>query len=389
MALVVFNQIKKERERRLKQVKFTVHKLNHRPRPKKKEQIKIIGCFSEFGCEVFGVLYSLPRLIKRFPGCYIVVMGWHGREYLYRHLADEFWEIQEEYMWLRDYCRAFHNISKNLAKIEHEASIHGNVIPSSALGKYAVVNFCRTCGNSWHEWRMKVAKCSKCSSTDVINSIFTDIYQCKLLARRVPRPSVQALEFAAKIVKPNMVGVFARNRKTYGRNLPPEFYIKLIELLRNKGYEPIWLGEKQSTLACPVEDVIDFSRMSESRDLEKTLAIVSKLKFTIQFWTASSRLAGLMGVPFILFESPEQIYNSYSGIMGAQEGKRLEACTFGSKKIVLAHYFNVLEKQAEALVLLDRAITELEQGNYEEVLGMVEDLEFSTLLKQEFKEMLT
>jgi predicted Zn-ribbon and HTH transcriptional regulator len=388
MALVVF-PCHKEREERLKQVKFTVHKLNRRPRPKRKEQIKIVSCFSEFGCEVLGVLYSLPKLIRRFPGCYIVVMGWYGREYLYRHLVDEFWEIGEEYMWLRDYCRAFHNISKNLSQIEKEASWYGDVITASALGKYAVSNFCRTCGNSWHEWRKKITECPKCKSTDIINSIFTDVVECKKNVRRVPKPSSQAIEFASKIVKPNMVGVFARNRKTYGRNLPADFYVKLVKLLRDKGYEPIWLGEKQNSLACPVEDVVDFSRMVESKDLEKTLAIISQLKFTIQFWTASTRLAGLMGIPFILFESPEQIYNSYSGIMGAQEGKRLEVCTFGPKKIVLAHYFNVLENQDKALNLLNQAIIEVEQGDYKEILGMVEDRDFSILLQQEFKEMLT
>ena len=85
-------------EKRLGEVTFKVHKLNHRPRPKKRDRIKIVSCFSEFGCETVGVLYCIPRLLRRFPGCYVIAMGWYGREYLYRHLVDEFWELDEKYM---------------------------------------------------------------------------------------------------------------------------------------------------------------------------------------------------------------------------------------------------------------------------------------------------
>ena len=65
-------------------------------------------------------------------------------------------------------------------------------------------------------------------------------------------------------------------------------------------YNPIWLGEKQSTLACPVSDVVDMTRKPEARDLELTLAIVSQLEFTIQFWTASTRLSALVGTPYLV-----------------------------------------------------------------------------------------
>ena len=159
--------------------------------------------------------------------------------------------------------------------------------------------------------------------------------------------------------------------------------------MESRGYSVVWLGEKQSTLPCPVDHVVDFSRMPESRDLEKTLAIVCNLEFTIQFWTASTRLAGIMGVPFLLFESPEQICVSYSGIMGAQEGKRLELTSFGDKKVVLAHYMSVLANQDKALGLVDRAIDEMNEGNYEEILGMVEDQQFAAQLQEEHREMLT
>lgn len=390
MALAYFQKKSEEvPEERLEKVTFNVHKLNHRPRPKKKDRIKIISCFSEFGCETLGVLYCIPRLLRRFPGSYVIAMGWYGREYLYRHLVDEFWELKEEYMWLREYTRAFHHNSKNLTKIEEESTWHGDVVPSNVLGKYAVSNYCRTCGMFWHEWRKKTECCPKCESTVLVRSIFTDINEYKPMARRVPQPSEEVITWAKGFVGPNTVGVFARGRKAYGRNLEPDFYVRLIQLLERNGHNVIWLGEKQSTQPCPVDHVMDFSRMPESRDLEKTLAIVTQLDFTVQFWTASTRLSGMTGTPFLLFESPEQIYVSYSGLCSAQEGKRLELCSFGPKKIVVAHYKNVVEDPDKALELVDRAIGEMKDGNYEEIIGMVEDEWFTEIMQGEHKEMLT
>jgi DNA-directed RNA polymerase subunit RPC12/RpoP len=376
-------------EKRLNTISFTVHKFNSRPKPKKRERIKIICCFSEFGCEVLGCLYAIPRLIRHYPGQYIIAMGWYGRAYLYRHLVDEFWEINEESMWLRDYTMAFHHLSDNLKRLEEAATEYGNVVPSSSLGKYAIANMCRTCGKFWQEWRKQYEKCPVCGSTVLVKSIFTDIANYKPKACRVPRPRKEVLEWAKMIVKPNTVGIFARGRKTYGRNLQPEFYVKLIEKLEGMGYNIVWLGEKQTTQPCPVQHILDFSRMPESRDLEKTLAIICQLAFTVQFWTASTRLSGIMGVPFLLFESPEQVYVSYSGLMGAQEGKRLELCSFGPKKIVLAHYHNVYENHEEGLRLVERAVNEMREDNWEDILGMVQDEWFSTILQKEHYEMLT
>jgi hypothetical protein len=316
-------------------------------------------------------------------------MGWHGREYFYRHLVDEYWELKEEHMWLRDYTKAFHHNSKNLTKIEEEASKYGDVIPSAVLGKYAVANFCKTCGMFWHEWRKRTDCCPKCESTFIVRSIFTDIGEYRPQACHMPRPSDEMQEWARSILKPRSVGIFARGRKTYGRNLQPEFYVKLIKQLEDRGYNVIWLGEKQSTQPCPVDHVVDFSRMPESRDLEKTLAIICNLEFTVQFWTASTRLAGMMGVPFLLFESPEQICVSYSGLCGAQEGKRLELTSFGPKKVVLSHFHNVYDDNDAALDLVARAVGEMEEGNYDQMIGMVEDEWFVHKLEEEHQEMLT
>ncbi|CAE7860224.1 unnamed protein product [Symbiodinium microadriaticum] len=298
-------------------------------------------------------------------------MGWYGREYLYRHLVDEFWEIKEEYMWLREYTRAFHHNSYNLERLEEEATKIGNVVPSSALGKYAIGNFCRTCGKFWNEWRKKNEECPQCKSTYIVKSIFSDTQNYLKSATKIPKPRQKYMDWAKEIVPKNCVGIFARGRKTYGRNLKPEFYVELIQMLESMGHSVIWLGEKQSTQPCPVDHVVDFSRMDESRELERTLAIVSHLDFTVQFWTASSRLAGMMGVPFLLFESPEQIY--CTGLNPAQEGKRLELTSFGPKKVVLAHYLNVLREPDAGLALAKRAIDEMKEDNYEEIIGMVDD----------------
>ncbi len=164
------------------------------------------------------------------------------------------------------------------------------------------------------------------------------------------------------------VGIFARNRQCYGRNLPSEFYKELIILLEDMGYTPIWLGEKASTLECPVDHIVDFSRMEESRDLELTLAIVSLCEFTTQFWTASTRLAAMIGVPYLLFESPDQLWGA------GQEGKRLSLVTMGKKKIVATHYLNVLNNQRDGIDLVKRAIVEMQENNYNDIIAMVDDV---------------
>jgi ADP-heptose:LPS heptosyltransferase len=273
-------------------------------------------------------------------------------------------------MWLRDHCYAFHHLSRNLKNIEQSISIHGSSVPSSMLGKYVIGCYCNTCGKTWNEWRQAVTNCPSCTSTAIINSIFADVDQYKNTAVKIPRPSKENLEWAKSFIKPNTVGIFARGRKTYGRNLPKEYYVQLIHKLQSQGYNIVWLGEKQSTQPCPVEGIFDFSRENESRDLEKTLAIICHLEFTIQFWTASSRLAALMGVPYILFESPDQIFTS--GILPGQEGRRLELLTFGPKKIVLSDFLNVLDDFDGTLNLLDQAILELKNKNYDHLIGMVD-----------------
>jgi hypothetical protein len=368
----------------VKQVRFRVHKFNQRPHPKDRKRVVIASCFSEFGCEIIGCLYCLPRVTRRYPGRYIVAMGWHGREYLYRHLVDEFWEIDDEFMGLRDYCYAFHHHSKTLKLIEESASSHGTVLPSVLLGTFAVTNFCRTCGHWWNEWKKPESKCPRCGSTVIIPSIFGDTDEYKHQVVKVPNPGQQACALAQDLVGDNCVGIFARDRKTYGRNLPAEFYVELIKRVESRGYRVVWMGEKQSTLPCPLPHIYDHSRLSLSKDLELTLAMISRMKFTIQFWTASSRLAGMMGTPFVLFESPEQIY--CTGNYPGQEGRRLELTTFGPRKVVISHYLSVVEHQPEAFQLVERAIDGLLAGDESDIIGLVEDREGVQLMQDEYYE---
>lgn len=344
---------------------FNLFKNNPRIKPKNINDILIISNLAEFGCEVVGCMYCIPKILRENPGKYVIIVGWYGRDYLYRHLADEFWEVKEEFQFLRDFCRAFHYESKNLSRLEKALSKFGKVITVKALGKIAVGCSCNSCNAYWGQTKPCV-KCKYCDSEDVVPSLFSDPKNSKKYAKLIPKPSQYKLDQAKKYLGENPVGIFARGRKTYGRNMQPEFYVNLIHMLRDKGYSPIWLGEKQSTQPCPVDDVVDFSRMEESRDLELTLAVISSLEFTIQYWTASTRLASMVGTPYLLFESPDQIWGR------GQEGYRRELCDFTDNKLCVCHYLNMYDDNEAALSLTDRCISEMENENYEDVFGMLE-----------------
>jgi hypothetical protein len=347
-----------------KNVNFTVHKFSDKPRPAPEDTV-VVSCFSEFGCEMLGPMYCLPAVREEFPGKYLVAAGWYGREYLYRHAADEFWELGEEHQYLRDACRAFHFESKNLERIEKHLSQYGTLFSAARMGNLAVGHKCWSCRSEWKSLE-NPDRCPQCNGTSLRKSLFSDVWETKKRAVPIPPPSPEKMEEARKYLGPNPVGVFARNRVTYGRNLPPEFYTKLVGLLEQEGYTPVWLGEKHNTLACPVPHVIDFSRMKESRDLELTMAIVKQVQFTLQFWTASTRLAGVVGTPFVVFESPDQIVGQ------GQEGMRLAITTFGESKLVYSHYLNVNEDHDGAMSVLGQVIRQVKEGDWRDVVGMVD-----------------
>lgn len=349
-------------------VQFNIYKFNTKLREEPKKTL-ILCCFSEFGCESIGAMYCIPRIIKENPSAYIIAVGWYGRSYLYQHLVDEFWELKEEYQFLRDKARAFHNASRNIAKIERSLSQYGFVVTSDKLGHLAVGNYCKKCRAVWPYYEIR-ERCPKCASLDVEKGLFADVAYWRKKALPIPKPSPEKMAMADAFLQrkegERIVGIIARNRTTYGRNLPASFYKDLIELLQKKNYRPFWLGEKQSTLACPVEGIIDYSRMPESRDLELTLAVVSKLEFTVQFWTASTRLSAMVDTPYLIVESPDQVYGQ------GQEAFRMGLTTFGRKKLVLANYLKVFENQKEAIEMVSEGITEMEMGNWKDKIGMVE-----------------
>jgi len=356
-----------EREKIYSDIKFKVYKFNNRPKPTNIKRILIITCFSEFGCESIGLSYSIPKVISHNPGAYVICVGWYGREYLYRHLADEYWEIQEDAMFLREYSNAFVSVSKNFKKLEKELEKHGMVFKGEHLGNLCVQNTCQICKKIFGSDSCE-NPCPFCGSQQVEWGFLADVFHHRKFAVQVPRPSIRMMEKAKTYLGPNPVGIFARSRKMYGRNLNINFYVKLIEYLEAKGYTPIWLGEKQSVYPCPVERIIDFSRLPESKNLELTLAIVANLQFTIQFWTASTRLASMMGTPWILFESPDQIVGN------GQEGKRIVLTTDDDKKkLILSNFFTVCENEDKTLDLVGRAIQEIKNDNWDDIIGLVED----------------
>lgn len=348
-----------EKEPILDKIDFNIFKISSRPRT---EPTAIVCSFSEFGCEVVNLLYVIPDILNAIPEqCYKIAVGWYGREYLYRHLFDEYWEIKEEYQWLRDYARASHHKSKNLTNLEKGLEKYGTVITSAELGDRSISAKCRKCGHIWNT--LSKHQCYRCGSDDILPSFFSDIPYWKPQAVKIPKPSQEKIDSIAKYVSDNSVGIFARGRKCYGRNLQPEFYVQLIELLESKGYDPIWLGERETTQACPVGRVLDFSRMPESRDLETTLAIISKLKFTIQFWTASTRLASMVDTPYILFESTDQIWGN------GQEGFRRNLCDFQQTKLIGANFLDIYNNNDEGIYLVDKAIEDVVKGDFSDILS--------------------
>lgn len=363
-----------EKEEKIEEIKLRKFKFNKRVMPSDKKRILFITCFSEFGCESLALMYCIPKIIQKYPGCYVVCVGWYGREYLYRHLVDEFWEIEEQFQGMREYSLAFQNTSKNIKKLEDLLEEHGIVYKGFSMGTICLGNTCRSCSNFWGDNEHE-SKCPACNSCDIERGLLNDIPYHKKFAVQIPRPSLKSLELAKKYLKPNPVGIFARGRVCYGRNLTSEFYRYLILYLEEQGYNPIWLGEKQSVLPCPVKHIVDFSSLPEARDLELTLAIISKLEFTIQFWTASTRLASMVGTPWILFESPEQIVGN------GQEGMRIALTTdFNKKKLVLAQYKNLIEKEERAFFYVKQAIEEMKQDNWEDILGPVENYEVTKMM---------
>ena len=377
----VANACKPGREERIQNVNFHVYKFSDRERPPETHKNIYFSCFSEFGCETVATGYCIPRLVKKFPGYYFTAVGWHGREFLYRHLVDEYWEIGEEHQHLREHCLAFHNDSKNLKLIEDKIREEkGIVVTSQYMGRLVLGTQCEDCGIIWTP-PIRSISCNFCDSTNIRQPFFRDIdlHRQNLVFLHKPSPEKMSM-VREKYLGMNPVAIFARGRKKYGRNLKPDFYVSLISKLREGGYDPIWLGEKASTQPCPVDDVIDFSRMPEARDLETTLAIVSQCSFTVQFWTASTRLASMVGTPFMLFESPDQLWGNIG-----QEGMRLELLTIGKRKISANDFRNIYDDPEGGIAVFEECLHEIEEGNFSDHIGLVKNRPDAYRDREEFQ----
>lgn len=371
-------------EKDISNIQFNIYKFTNRARPENTSNVVIFPNFSEFGSELIQTCYTMPKMLNStYQGKYSIAIGWYGRAYLYKHLVDEFWEIKEEHQYLREYCRCFHHESKNLKLVEKAVKKFGHVVlPNDhAIGiLYPRLNVCpvKNCGGQII-YADNNQICIRCHAHLPPVGIYNDITNAKKKAVWLSKPSNDKIEYVKnKYLKPRSVGITARSRTCYGRNLPIDFYEKLIKYLENMGYNPIWIGEKETTLRSPYSHIIDYCTTEDARDLEMTLALVSQLEFTIQFWTASTRLAGLVGTPYIVFESPDQLYGN------GHEGYRLNLCTKNNNgKVVLSHYVNVVEDHNTAINLVGRAINEIKNNNFEDIIGMVESDYVTSAMRKE------
>jgi len=343
---------------------------------KKKDNKKnlIVCCFSEFGCETIGIHYIIPRIRQNNAGKRLIVVGWRGRSYLYSHLVDEFWEIDPEYMWLKDYARAFHHESQNLKWIEKSLKNHGQVITSVEVGNIALIGKCRSCSNVIGSDRV-YTNCEHCGSTDLELSMFSDTPNIRNTYTPIAYPSFSKIKKARKLIKPNTVALFVRGRNVYGRNLTPEHYKLVVDDLIQSGYNVLWLGEKYTTFNLEGDFKGKFYNLCEHpdfNDLEFVLAVLSECKFSLQFWTASTRLAAMVNLPYILIESPDQIVGR------GQEGTRLILATReeSKKKIVFCNHKQVLENFWDFRGLLKTQIYNFVVNNdYTDIIGMVDNFE--------------
>jgi hypothetical protein len=146
--------------------------------------------------------------------------------------------------------------------------------------------------------------------------------------------------------------------------------------------------KRKVTYASRVDDCVgtykncfaDFSKTKEAKNLDFTLEILSKVKFSIQFWTASTRLAAITKTPFILVESPHQV--GYY----VQELQRIALTSdFDKKKIIICHYLDFLNNQEKGIELILKAINETKQNNWDHMIEMVENKEILHSIIEENK----
>lgn len=348
----------------------------------KNKKILFFNCLVEFGCESLLPHYVLPDLVSNNKHFHLVFIGWQGREYFYKKFADEYWEVKPEYMYLRDYVKAFTTTSKTILNIEKSLKQYGTVFSSKFFGNFFLQAECVDCKNKFGTTK-KYSLCPFCSSKNILNSLFSDLYKSKLNYKSLCDTASNYDLWAEKVIgTEKTIGIFARSRQTYARNLPVDFYAKIIENLQNKGYKVIWLGEKTSTLVCPNQNIFDFTKSEYADNIEACLSLVKKCCCTFQCWTASTRFSQMANTPFFLVESPDQIYG-----MG-QEGKRIVLLTqdLNKKKILLCNYKKVMDNLEKFLdVCRYHFFDFIENKNSNDIVGLVDNQDYVTNIMKEKK----
>lgn len=360
-----------KKEKKLNSINFKKIIFN---KPKNNKKNLIICCFSEFGCETVAIHYVIPRIRQNNPNKRIIVVGWVGRSFLYSHLVDEFWEIDPSFMWLKDYSRAFHHESKNLKWVEKYLKIYGEVITSVELGNIALIGKCRNCNNVFGSDRVYI-NCEHCGSDNLELSLFSDTPNTRNTYKPISYPRLSKIKKAEKIIKENTVALFVRGRNVYGRNFNQDQYYHIVSDLINSGYNVLWLGEKYTTFDLKNDFGDKFYNLCnhpDFNDIEFVLAALTHCKFSLQFWTASTRLSSMINLPFILVESPDQI------IGRGQEGTRLILTTREekNKKLIFCNHLNVVENFWDFRGLLKSCIYNFVVNNdFTDVIGMVDNFE--------------
>ena len=117
----------------------------------------------------------------------------------------------------------------------------------------------------------------------------------------------------------------------------------------------------------------------ECNNLQYTLELVNRCVSTFQCWTASTRLSQIANTPFVLVESPDQIYGK------GHEGKRLYLFTqdFEKKKLILCNFHKVCENMDKFVDICQKTICDfLTNKNHDDVIGLVDSEEHVKAIMQ-------
>jgi hypothetical protein len=326
--------------------------------------IVFLSALVEYGCESLLPHFYLKKFSQVFKDYHKVVIGWPGRKHLYYGFVDEFWQIDEGLTYLRHYTKAFTGMSRNIKNIEKALERFGKVIKSNDLNLFFCEGICKNCQTKFVN-SSRIAACKKCGSEELMQSVLGDTTYHKKNYMPINFDFSGYENWLNEVADGKCIGIFARNRKTYGRNLPAEFYQVLCNGLVEKGYKILWLGEKESTLPCIDDTFFDFTTSKFVDDIYACHGLVSRCKATFQAWTASTRLAQATNTPYCLVESYDQIFG-----MG-QEGKRINLLTkdMSKKKIIFANYRTVMENiEYFAKQCLDYFINFIEKSDSSDVM---------------------